>query len=534
MSDAAAPHESEAPNSARSGSWWRIAFWALFFNALWLGRGVIDPGFRNLDVTGIVYNARLLLASKLPYLHSLEVKPPGSFVLLAPVLWAGGLRAVWALGVLWGTLTSLAAGALGKACYGDKWGQRIALIHAVASVVANDADINYSFWMALPFTLAAAAAARATRARTEWHYAMAWSFAGALSLFAVSIKPSAWPLVLLFAVLWLRELWRRDFVRALALPAWGLCGALFSALLVALPFWAHGRLDVLGGGLKQVQAFGREYVGLVVAGAGGYLNAAGLGMQCLPDQIPAMLGAALLGILPGRFNVRVSRLAFVPWLFLLAALLGVTMTLRFFTHDNAQLWPALAVISLRPTGLLARLFERYERLGRVKLVRRLPILLGFLVALPGLHERFWLHWYFVTNDHHVAGLCKRVQPLLRPDDTVLAWGWQAWSVYEHCGRLAPGPIYKTIGSVTTLNTNTCNRGYGRLELRKGEVTQRFMADLEKHPPAMILWSTYHQDMGGDPLDDFGELTAFIEQGYVMVASEKQLIAYLRRERLAAR
>jgi hypothetical protein len=224
----------------------------------------------------------------------------------------------------------------------------------------------------------------------------------------------------------------------------------------------------------------------------------------------------------------------VPWLFLLAALIGVTMTLRFFTHDNAQLWPALAVISLRPTGLLARLFEHYERLGRVKLVRRLPILLGFLVALPGLHERFWLHWYFVTNDHHVAGLCKRVQPLLRPEDTVLAWGWQAWSVYEHCGRLAPGPIYKTIGSVTTLNTNTCNRGYGRLELRKGEVTQRFMADLEKHPPAMILWSTYHQDMGGDPLDDFGELTAFIEQGYVMVASEKQLIAYLRRERLEAR
>ena len=104
----------------------------LVLNALWLGRGVIDPGFRNLDVTGIVYNARLLLLGKLPYLHSAEVKPPGAFVLLAPALWAFGMRGVWLLAVLWGALTSLASGELAKACYGDKWGKRVALLHAAA------------------------------------------------------------------------------------------------------------------------------------------------------------------------------------------------------------------------------------------------------------------------------------------------------------------------------------------------------------------------------------------------------------------
>jgi hypothetical protein len=525
--------ESDPPRRA-SGSWQKVLLGALLLNALWLGRGVIDPGFRNLDVTGIVYNARLLLLGKLPYLDSAEVKPPGAFVLLAPVLWAFGLRGVWLLAVTWGTLTSLASGALAKACYGDRWGRRVALLHAAASVIANDADINYSFWMALPFTLAAATAARATRARSEWHYAVCWSFAGSLALFAVAIKPSAWPLLLLFGVLWLRELWLRDFVRALSLPAWGLCGALLAALLVALPFWAHGRLDVLGTGLREVQSFGREYVGLVSKGAGGYLNAAGVGMQCLPEQMPAMLGVAVLGCLPGRFNVRASGIAFVPWFFLFASLLGVTMTLRFFTHDNAQLWPALAVLAFRPTGLLARLFEHLEAQGRDKLVRRLPVILGLLAALPGLYERFWLHWYFVNNDHHVAAICRRLEPLLEPNDSVLAWGWQAWSVYEHCHRLAPGRMYKTIGTVTTLNTNTCNRGYGRLELRGGDVTKRFMADLQQHPPALILWSTYHQEMGGDPLDDWAELSAFIEQGYIMVASDKQLIAYLRKERLESR
>jgi hypothetical protein len=350
----------------------------------------------------------------------------------------------------------------------------------------------------------------------------------------VSIKPSAWPVLLVFAALWLREVWRRDYARALALPAWGLGGALFSALLIALPFWAQGRLDVLGRGLRQVQSFGGEYVGVVVHGTGGYLNAVGIGMQCLPDQMPGMLVAAGLGALPGRFGLPRLVLRFVPWCFLLAALVGVSMTLRFFTHDNAQLWPALAVVGLRPSGLWGKLFVTLEARGRVAWARWLPLILGLVIALPGLHERFWLHWYFVQNDHKVAGICQKLEPLLQPDDTVLAWGWQAWSVYEHCHRRAPGPVYKTIGTVTTLNTNTCNRGYGRLELREGDVTSRFMAELTRRPPGLILWSTYHHDMGGDPLDDWAELSAFLEQGYTMVASDRQLIAYLRKDRLESR
>lgn len=526
--------DSPSRSGGMAHGWRNVLLGALLFNALWLGRGVLDPGFRNLDVTGIIYNARLLLMGKLPYLDSAEVKPPGAFVLLAPALWLGGLRGVWLLGVVWGALTSLATGALAKTCYGDSWGRRVVLLHAVASVVANDADINYSFWMALPFTLAAAAAARSTQATSERRYALCWMFAGALSLLAVAIKPSAWPVGLVFAGLWLRELWRRDFLRALALPVCGLAGALLSSLLLALPFVAHGRLDVLLAGVRQVQTFGGEYVGLVSKGAGGYLNAVGIGMQCLPDQMPAMLGVAALGCLPGRISWGAWRLSFVPWLFLLASLIGVSMTLRFFTHDNAQLWPALAVLAFRPSGALARLFVFLELRGFTKLLAALPVTLGLLAALPGLFERFWLQYYFVSNDHHVAGICRKVEPLLRADDTVLAWGWQAWSVYEHCHRLAPGPVYKTIGTITTLNTNTCNRGYGRLELRADDITAPFMAELERKPPGLILWSTYHHDMGGDPLDDWAALGAFIEQQYTMVAAENQLIAYVRKERLESR
>jgi len=183
--------------------------------------------------------------------------------------------------------------------------------------------------------------------------------------------------------------------------------------------------------------------------------------------------------------------------------------------------------------LLGRLFDALEAREFPRLLRRLPLLLGLIAALPGLWQRFWLHWYFVNNDHNVAGICRRFAPQIGTTDTVLAWGWHAWSVYEHCHRLAPGPVYKTIGTVTTLNTNTCNRGYGRLKLREGEVTKRFMSDLERRPPALILWSTYHYDMGGDPLDDWSELSTFLEQRYTMVRVEKQLIAYLRNDRMKA-
>jgi hypothetical protein len=257
-------------------------------------------------------------------------------------------------------------------------------------------------------------------------------------------------------------------------------------------------------------------------------------MQCLPNQIPAMLGLAVLGCLPGRLGGHRSSRWYLSWVFFGCALAGVSMTLRFFNHDNAQLWPALVVLGLRPAGFIGSIFSWLEAREHERWLRVLPLLLGFGAALPSLHERYWLQHYFVQNDHKVAGMCRKLEPLLAPDDSVLAWGWQAWSVYEHCHRLAPGPTYKTIGSVTTLNTNTCNRGYGRLELRKGDVTKRFMVELEKHPPGLILWSTYHHDMGGDPLDDWAELGAFIEQGYTMVAAEPQLIAYLRKDRLESR
>ena len=61
---------------------------------------------------------RLLLHGALPYVASAEIKPPGAFLLFAPLLALGGMRAVWGAAVLWGSALSLATGALARAAWG--------------------------------------------------------------------------------------------------------------------------------------------------------------------------------------------------------------------------------------------------------------------------------------------------------------------------------------------------------------------------------------------------------------------------------
>src|SRR5690242_1968179 len=75
--------------------WLWAVLLVLAFHTLWEGHGVVDPSCRNPDVAGIAYNARLLVAGRLPYVESAEIKPPGAFLLFAPFLEVGGMRAVW-------------------------------------------------------------------------------------------------------------------------------------------------------------------------------------------------------------------------------------------------------------------------------------------------------------------------------------------------------------------------------------------------------------------------------------------------------
>lgn len=489
---------------------------------------MLDPAFRNPDVAGIAYNARLLVTGALPYANSAEIKPPGAFLLFAPLLALGGMRLVWAAAVLWGTSLSLATGALAGAVWGKNAGPRAAVLHAACAVIASDGDINYSFWMATPFVVAAACSAAATLASDTRRAALLWFGSGLAAMLAVAIKPSAWPVCLVFAGLLTRELIRSRLERVLVAVAAGVVGAAITATLIALPFALGGELGSLRQGLGDVAAFGNEYVAIVAHALGGRDRAVLAGLPCLFEQMPGLIALAAFGastLFPRREPK--PPLALAAWLFVLAAFLGVSYTLRFFSHDNVQLWPALAVIAVRPAGLVALLLDHVERVRFT--VLPLTLALGLLAAVPGFEQRWGYVHYMAERDHEVDDICREVAPFLPPDQPVLAWGWSAWSVYEHCGRRAPGRIFKVVASVTTINTNTCNNGFGPMTLRPGPAAGRFFSEIAEHPPGLFLWSSYFKEMGGDPLEDFEPLRAFLAAHYAVVDARGPFVALLRND-----
>jgi len=309
------------------------------------------------------------------------------------------------------------------------------------------------------------------------------------------------------------------------------------AAAITLPYLAAGRLDALVRGLGDVARFGSEYVAAVRDPAGGRLRAIVGGLPCLAEQMPGPLLLALLG-LANLFPKNAVRapLGFVVGVFLVAALSGVMFTLRFFSHDNAQLWPALAVVATRPGGLLAQALDTLERraagtppssLWRRAVTPFATLVVGACAALPGFDFRWGYVHFMAERDHQVKDICSELSARLPVRDPVLAWGWSAWSVYEHCDRRAPGPVFKVIASVTTVNTNTCNNGYGPMRLRQDGGPAAFFRDVRQRPPSLVLWSSYFKEMGGDPLDDWAEFKAFVKERYTVVDARGPFVALLR-------
>jgi hypothetical protein len=511
-------------------AWVPVAIVVLLFHIVWEGHGVIDPAFRNPDVAGIAYNARLLVRGGLPYVDSAEIKPPGAFLLFAPFVALGGMRAVWAVATLWGAALSLATGALAATCFGQRAGARAAMLHAAWAVLATDGDINYSFWMSLPFTLSAACACSAVTIVEPRRRKLAWAFAGALALFAVSIKPSAWTLLFLFTLLGASELFHGRFGSALEALVAGFVGAAFASLLIAFPFLVRGELGGLWAGLGSVSEFGNEYVQVVQNAYGGRLRAVFSGMPCLFEQMPGPFAFALAGCAGLFVRQNSGPLAFAAFGFGLAGLVGVSYTLRFFTHDDAQLLPALAVLAVRPQGLVAGLLDVLQPVRRLAFFA--PAVLGIAAGYPDYRQRRDYVNFMGERDHMVSGICSKVAPLLPPNEPVLAWGWHGWSVYEHCERRAPGRIFKVLAHVTTLNTNTCNNGFGPMGLRQGPERRRFYDEVRRRPPALFLWSSYFDEMGGDPLRQFSELNELVQTRYAIVDVRGPFVAMLRHDLMA--
>jgi hypothetical protein len=88
-------------------------------------------------------------------------------------------------------------------------------------------------------------------------------------------------------------------------------------------------------------------------------------------------------------------------------------------------------------------------------------------------------------------------------------------------------VYKDLTNVTTVNTNTCNRGYDPMRFRQGPLADRYLDDLQRGRPALIVMSDYYKGMGGDPLDEWHDARIFMREHYVTIETNGEFRALLR-------
>lgn len=92
-------------------------------------------------------------------------------------------------------------------------------------------------------------------------------------------------------------------------------------------------------------------------------------------------------------------------------------------------------------------------------------------------------------------------------------------------------MFKVLAHVTTVNTNTCNNGFGPMTLRRGPGPARFFREIEQRPPSLFLWSNYFDEMGHDPLSEFSDLHELVQRHYSIVDVRGPFVAMLRTDLL---
>lgn len=506
--------------------WLAAAGIALGCHVVWYAADAIHGGFRNLDVAGIAYNARMLLQGGLPYVDSWEPKPPGAFFLFAAILAFGSMHAVWVVAILWGAATSMAVGLLA----GRLWGRRFALpavaLHAGGTLVPTQADINYVFWATLPFVLAAAMAFKPREeVRRPWLH---WALVGAVAAVAVLIKQSTVGLLLVLPLaVFLRA--EPTWPARLRASAYGTLGASVVFAALALPWILAGETHALLVGLGLAGGWWVDYTAAQAAPLGGALLGLIVGVYYIAKVTTLGGLAGFLGLF--GWPRRGSEASAWPYLsalaFLVAAFAGMAVTLRFYLHYLAQFWPALVVIALHPKGLFVRLLNRIAAVGARPVFVCLLIATATTLARNDLVRD--LRVERVHRDRQVAWLCDAIRPQLGPDDPILGWGWPSWGVYTHCERRAPGPIYKAMTLVTTPNTNTGWRRSDPMQLRPGSATDRYVSDFLNARPPLFLWSVGYTEYGSEPLADLPAIHTVLDTDYIGLLLEQGYIAFLRRD-----
>ena len=162
------------------------------------------------------------------------------------------------------------------------------------------------------------------------------------------------------------------------------------------------------------------------------------------------------------------------WLWLLGAALGVAAGVRFFGHYYLQLAPPVVLLA---AGALARADSRaWRRTG----------------ALAALSITLFVTLAFTTEPAIVRpyeGIARAVDERTQPDDRIFVWG-EMPQVYWEADR-RPATRFITVGFLTGYSGGRAT--YDRIgeEYAVSGAWDDFQADLEAHPPAVIVDVSQH-------------------------------------------
>lgn len=473
------------------------------------GPGFTEGGFASHDVGGILYEGMLLRSGGLPYVDAVELKAPGAFY-LATLLAGPEARDIAAFQVaanLVGLLSLLLLAALAWRLWGPRAAVLAAAVYALHDAHLDSMDANYVTWAQLPqvaagLLAACAAAWREDHARRVLSRAT-WLLAGAAcGLAALCKQPSG--VVLVPVLAWAAfPPGRRDLSAGAAV----LAGAALAHLPIGLHYLARGHLpELLAGYLWS--PWGYEYItgraGLPVFKALWEWLAATTHFVALPLALAGFaLAARPRGPVPADTSPVPGATRFLA-VWALAALAAAAVGLRFYKGYYLAVLPPLCLLAAAPWGVLS---PALWRRGAVRLV------LAPLVLVLALRAGLALHATRVDRARPHDAATRTIGRFLAdhtaPTERIWVWGWHLWGAYAYSGRLSASRVYKTLGLLTPVNTDTWRTPAPAATFLAGSpYAQMLLDDLAAQPPAFIV-------LGGTaPRDQFLALRRFLAAQYL--------------------
>ena len=526
------------------------------------------PFFHNEDTAGIAYSSNLIIQGGLPYVHTVEMKAPGSFFVLAQWWsWFGNsLENAQVLMFIWSFFAACGIAIGSWFLYGSLWIACLsAWLYIYLSPFTDSIDINYGAWMATPYIFSASVLwwiYRESQIQSTYNqhptkeeqiplqsrkllilYITLGIFIASAALMkrqGAAIFPLA--LLVIYQV-------SADKPKALL----GLIGGtLLGFTVFFIPYWQQDHL------FEGVQSYffsksGWHYLAsnlietkINVSPTVEKLPRLWDGLIGTPIHLPitsAMSGLVVIySLLVHKPNPQSQaepekqvtppidfRLLSILCAFALLSFVGTALGLRFFKGYYLQMLPALIWLGTYPV-IWQRAYRCFISFFVPKsrshfLVQKLLILI-FLASLPFAITSSWHHLSKARKMRsgplylpalQIKEISQKIKVNTQADDKIWVWGRWAWPSYYYSERQSATRYFKNLGVLTTQLSNTWNpkRKSAPTRFNPQSPWQEAMTELRAQPPQWIICAK------NESYQDFKALKLFLKQHYEVV-TYKQL------------